>query len=114
MQTRAVRRELVDEAIASDGNVVVVICILVGECHKQVAADVVDAEWRKTRWDSWIRKDVDDVEIAVEDFHLSEAEVRRIQELAGGRGYERESLVDRTVIAFRVSCLRPVDGDHGL
>src|SRR6266849_6315204 len=82
------------------GNIVVLVCVLPGERHEQVATDVVDSEWRKTRGDSWVRKDVDDVEVAVEDFHLAEAEVRRIQELAGGRGHEREALIDRTVIAL--------------
>src|SRR5215472_2826694 len=87
LQSHAVRREHIHEAIAFTRDVIVLEGILFCESYVQVAVDVVDAKRSKTLGDARVGEAVYDVEVTVEHLHLGKAEVRRVQELAGRRRY---------------------------
>src|ERR1700726_4105948 len=94
LEEAAVGIEDVDESVARAGEVVMLVRLLLGEGDKELAADVVDPERRKTSRDARIGEALDQVEAAVEHLDGAESEVGRVQEGAGRRGDQCEALVN--------------------
>src|SRR4029079_14607930 len=103
--------ENVDGSITGAGSVICLARALLGKGHEQLAADVVDSEGRKPGRDRRIREAVHELEMTVEDVHRSEAEVARVEELAGRCGHQSQALVDRADVTRAVGRGRFVDGD---
>src|SRR6185437_14597166 len=108
----AVGGEGVDEAAAGPGVVVALPRSLLGEGDVQVASDVVDAKRGESRGNRRVGEAVDEVEVIVKLLDPSEAEARRVDELALRRRHERKALVVGAYVADAVGRGRAVNGDH--
>src|SRR5690242_16104550 len=108
----AVGGEDVHEAVARPGVVVCLARSLLGEGDVQVAVDVVDAKRGESRGNRRVGEAVDEVEVIVEYLDPSEAEARRVDELALRRRHEGKSLVVGAYVSDAVGRGRAVNGDH--
>src|SRR5947208_3293660 len=70
----AVRGKDIDESIARPRGVIVLAWALLGEGHKELAADVVNPERGEARRDGRVGEAVDEVEMAVKNIDRPEAE----------------------------------------
>ena len=114
VQQPAVGVEDVNKTASRARRVIVLVRLLLGECHQQLAAVLTDAEGRKTRGQPWVGENIDQVEVSVEHFDGTEAEVGRKEEFAGVGGDQRQALVHCPAVALGVDRVGAIHREHGV